>query len=62
LSNKDNFSFELSWLKHEGFNELVVREWQSVPNVDNPMLNWQNKKSPFQALFAWLGERYLWEI
>jgi hypothetical protein len=43
LGNKIDFSFKLSWLKHEGFNELVVREWKYVPIVDNPMLKWQNK-------------------
>jgi hypothetical protein len=43
LGNKVVFSFELSWLKMEGFKEVVVRELLSVPRVDNPMLNWQNK-------------------
>jgi hypothetical protein len=38
-----DFSFELSWLKIEGFKEVVIREWLSIPRVDNPMLNWQNK-------------------
>jgi hypothetical protein len=41
LGNKVGFSFKLSWLKHERFNDLVVREWKSVPTIDNPMLNWQ---------------------
>jgi hypothetical protein len=26
LGNKVDFYFKLSWLKHEGFNELVVGE------------------------------------
>jgi mannosylglycoprotein endo-beta-mannosidase len=43
LGNKVDFSFELSWLKIEGFKEVVIREWLSIPRVDNPMLNWQNK-------------------
>jgi hypothetical protein len=43
LGNKVEFSFELSWLKIEGFKEVVVREWLSIPRVENPILNWQNK-------------------
>jgi hypothetical protein len=43
LGNKEEFSFELSWLKFEGFKEVVIREWLSIPRVDNPILNWQNK-------------------
>jgi hypothetical protein len=27
LGNKAHFSFELSWLKHEGFHDMVSKEW-----------------------------------
>jgi hypothetical protein len=60
LGNKVNFSFELSWLKIEGFKEVVIREWLSIPRVDNPMLNWQNKiRHLRQYLRGWARE---WKI
>jgi hypothetical protein len=43
IGNKVEFSFKLSWLKQEGFREIVEREWSSVLPVDNPIINWQNK-------------------
>jgi hypothetical protein len=30
LGNKANFSFELSWLRQEGFKEMVIKEWRSI--------------------------------
>jgi endonuclease/exonuclease/phosphatase family metal-dependent hydrolase len=30
LGNKIHFSFELAWLKQEGFMEMVAKEWNSV--------------------------------
>jgi hypothetical protein len=39
LGNKVVFSFELSWLKYDGFWEILEREWKSIPDVDNPMIN-----------------------
>ena len=43
LGNKRNFSFELSWLRKEGFYEMIVKEWQSTPGGSTPTETWQNK-------------------
>jgi hypothetical protein len=43
LGNKANFSFELAWLKHEGFYDLVEREWKSVSSGATALDRWQNK-------------------
>jgi hypothetical protein len=37
------FSFEISWLRHEGFIEMVKNEWRSVHHESSPMENWQMK-------------------
>jgi hypothetical protein len=41
--NKAHFSFELAWLKKEGFYDLIAREWGSVTHGHNPLVLWQNK-------------------
>jgi hypothetical protein len=41
--NKVNFSFELSWLKIEGFFQIVAQEWASISVGSNSMERWQNK-------------------
>lgn len=41
--NKFHFSFELAWLKYDGFFEMVEREWKSISSGSNPMEVWQNK-------------------
>jgi hypothetical protein len=57
IGNKVEFSFELSWLKQEGFREIVEREWSLVPTVDNPIINWQNKIHHLrQYLRGWARE------
>jgi hypothetical protein len=38
-----SFSFELSWLKHEGFIDMVKNEWCSVQNESSPIESWQKK-------------------
>jgi hypothetical protein len=43
LGNKAYFSFELSWLRQDGFLDLVNQEWNSIPHGDNPIENWQRK-------------------
>jgi hypothetical protein len=43
LGNKALFSFELSWFRQDGFNDMVKREWLSTPSGGNPMETWQNK-------------------
>jgi exonuclease III len=37
------FSFELSWLRQEGFIEMVKNEWRSVHHASSPMETWQLK-------------------
>jgi hypothetical protein len=43
VENKSIFSFELSWLRKDGFMEMVSKEWNSVKSKDNPMETWQSK-------------------
>jgi hypothetical protein len=43
LGNKNFFSFELAWLKIDGFIDMVAREWGSIRTDDNPINSWQNK-------------------
>jgi hypothetical protein len=44
LGNKSKFSFELYWLRQEGFFfDLIVKEWHSVLRGPDPMVNWLNK-------------------
>jgi hypothetical protein len=43
IGNKNHFSFELSWMRHEGFYELVTNEWNSIQFGTNPVGRWQNK-------------------
>jgi hypothetical protein len=43
MGNKAYFSFELSWLRQDGFLDLVNQEWNSIPRGDNPIENWQRK-------------------
>ena len=38
--NKFHFSFELAWLKQDGFAEMVAREWTSISAGNNPMEVW----------------------
>jgi hypothetical protein len=43
IGNNAIFSFELAWLKIDGFFEMVAREWASISVGDNAMEIWQNK-------------------
>jgi hypothetical protein len=43
LGNKAHFSFELSWLREEGFYELIKREWNAEIKGTTPIDVWQNK-------------------
>jgi hypothetical protein len=38
-----HFSFELSWLKQDGFAYMVTNEWCSVTNAPTPIESWQKK-------------------
>jgi hypothetical protein len=37
------FSFEISWLKQEGFIDMVKNEWLSILNDPSPIETWQKK-------------------
>jgi exonuclease III len=41
--NKTHFSFELAWLKLDGFAEMVTKEWSTFSAGSTPMEIWQNK-------------------
>jgi hypothetical protein len=43
LGNKNNFSFELSWMRQDGFFDLVKTEWNLIQSGKNPVERWQNK-------------------
>ena len=40
LGNKPYFSFELSWLNHDGFYEIVAAEWDAVTKGLTPIERW----------------------
>jgi hypothetical protein len=37
------FSFELSWLRKDGFIDMVKNEWRSIHNEPMPIETWQEK-------------------
>jgi hypothetical protein len=41
--NKALFSFELSWLRKDGFIDMVKKEWESISYGNSPIEIWQNK-------------------
>jgi hypothetical protein len=41
--NTFHFSFELAWLKEDGFFDMVAKEWASVNSGSNALERWQNK-------------------
>jgi hypothetical protein len=43
IGNKAHFSFELSWLKHDNFYEIVRAEWEAETRRDYPIAIWQIK-------------------
>jgi hypothetical protein len=43
IGNKNNFSFELSWIRQEGFYEMVRDEWSSIHSGKSPVERWQHK-------------------
>jgi hypothetical protein len=43
LGNYSKFTFELSWLREEGFFDMIKKEWNSTAEVESPMQRWQNK-------------------
>jgi hypothetical protein len=43
LGNKVLFSFELSWLRQEGFYDMVAQQWAAMSCGDSPMEVWKNK-------------------
>jgi hypothetical protein len=49
--NKCSFSFELSWLKQDGFFYLVASVWTSIPNSNDPLESWQSKSRHLRTFF-----------
>jgi hypothetical protein len=43
MGNKNSFSFELSWMRQDGFFDLVRDEWNSVHSGLSPVERWQQK-------------------
>ena len=43
LGNKSHFSFELSWLRDEGFVDIINAVWNSVSHGTTVLERWQNK-------------------
>ena len=43
MGNKSHFSFKLSWMRQDGFYDMVCREWLSINSGSSPMERWQNK-------------------
>jgi hypothetical protein len=41
---KAHFSFEILWLKHEGFHNMVAREWAAVSHGNSSLVVWQNNR------------------
>ena len=35
--NTSRFSFELSWLRHDGFYDMVAREWNATTAGNSPV-------------------------
>jgi mannosylglycoprotein endo-beta-mannosidase len=52
LGNRSQFSFELSWLRLEGFAEIIKSEWKSISHGTSSMDVWQNK---IRQLGSFLG-------
>jgi hypothetical protein len=41
--NRNTFSFELSWMRQDGFFEMVRDEWISIHSGVSPVERWQHK-------------------
>jgi hypothetical protein len=39
------FSFELAWLKQDGFIDMVTNKWRSVKNEPTLIESWQKKSA-----------------
>jgi hypothetical protein len=37
------FKFELGWLLHDGFDDMVKEVWDSVEDLDDILKSWQSK-------------------
>jgi hypothetical protein len=52
------FSFELSWIRDDGFAEMIEKEWNSVVKGSNPIEIWQNKIRHLRHFFkGWVPNR-----
>jgi hypothetical protein len=52
VGKSSHFSFELSWLKQEGFADMVTNEWRSITNGPTPIESWQKQ--------IWHLRKFLW--
>jgi hypothetical protein len=43
LGKSNRFSFELSWLRQEGFYDMVAAEWAAISKGNTPIDIWLNK-------------------
>jgi hypothetical protein len=43
IGNRNTFSFELSWMRQDGFFEMVRDEWISIHSGTSPVERWQHK-------------------
>jgi hypothetical protein len=50
-------SFELYWFRHEGFLEIVAKEWATVSHDQSPMEVWQHKILHFHKVVCTKGKR-----
>jgi hypothetical protein len=54
IGNKNQFLFELSWMRQDGFTELVTNEWNAIHFGNSPVERWQNKiRHLRQFLHGW---------
>jgi hypothetical protein len=62
IENSARFSFELSWLRQDGFHGMVVAEWAATNIGDTPIQRWQNKTRHLRRFFEGVGKKSKWKI
>ena len=40
VGNCNQFSFELSWMRQDGFYEMIRKEWNSISSGNSPIERW----------------------
>jgi hypothetical protein len=59
---RSHFSFELSWLKQEGFIDMVTNEWRSITNDPTPIESWQKKDTTSEKVSPRMGPECKWGL